>query len=163
MDKIRKSPASLKPLLHNLKINIHDRQKDLPLGKLPVRNAVRELLTHLQVVCDEISVYFVSEKKICALHDQFFKDPTPTDCITFPMDDSDLGEIFICPSTAIAYAKKRGIDPYRETLLYLIHGILHLIGYGDLDPVDRKAMRKMERSCMNHLIKRGISLGSVST
>jgi probable rRNA maturation factor len=163
MDKIRKSPASPKPPPHNLKINIYDRQKDLPLEKLPVRKALRELLGYLQILCDAVSVYFVSKKKICELHNQFFSDPTPTDCITFPMDDSHLGEIFICPATAISYAKKRGIDPYRETLLYLIHGILHLVGYSDLDPADRKAMRKMERSCMDHLIKRGISLGSVST
>lgn len=158
MARTRKSLAFPKPLPHNLKISIYDRQKELPLQKLLIRKAARELLSYLKISCDELSLYFVSEEEICALHDQFFDDPSPTDCITFPLDESHLGEIFICPATALAYANKRKLDPRRETLLYLVHGILHLIGHDDLEPVKRKSMRKMEKLCMAHLKAKGISL-----
>ena len=99
-----------------------------------------------------MGVYFVTMKEICRLHDQFFNDPSPTDCITFPIDldpataDRYLGDIFIAPEAALAYP-----DPYEETTLYLVHGLLHLIGYDDLTPIEKKKMRRKEKSCMRRL------------
>jgi probable rRNA maturation factor len=43
------------------------------------------------------------------------------------------------------------LDPYRETILYLVHGLLHLVGYNDLEPKDKAAMRRKEKSCMRKL------------
>jgi probable rRNA maturation factor len=134
-------------------IQVFDRQKDLKLSKSSVRALVESLLSHLKVVCSEVSVYFVTEKKISALHNQFFQDPTPTDCISFPLDQEHLGEIFICPATAIKYAKKHNLEPYKETTLYLIHALLHLLGYDDLEAKERRTMRKMEKKCMHYLDK----------
>lgn len=96
-------------------------------------------------------MYLVSAKAITELHDEFFDDPTPTDCITFPLDDSHLGELFVCPRAAVEYARKHKLPPYEELTLYLVHGILHCIGYDDLTPNQRRAMRKKEKSCMQFL------------
>lgn len=116
-----------------------------------MRLLVREVLSFLEISPKELAIYFVGEKKISELHEQFFQDPTVTDCITFPIDEEFLGEIFVCPKVALSNAKKRGLDPQKEVLLYVIHGILHLIGYDDLNPKERRSMRKMEKSCMRHL------------
>lgn len=59
-----------------------------------------------------------------------------------------LGDIFISPLAALRFDTAR---PYEETLLYLIHGILHLIGYDDIEPNAKRSMRKMEKKCMDHL------------
>jgi probable rRNA maturation factor len=134
-----------------LKIDLFNNQKDLPIDKSRLRLLVREVLSFLEISPKELAIYFVEEKKISELHEQFFQDPTVTDCITFPIDEEFLGEIFVCPKVALTYAKKRGLDPQKEVLLYVIHGILHLIGYDDLDPKERRSMRKMEKSCMRHL------------
>ena len=142
-----------------LKLHISNKQRSLPLSKPPVKRAVEALCLFLKISCDELSIFFVSTKKICALHAQFFNDPSPTDCITFPIDSSYLGDLFICPDTAILYAEARNEDPYKETLLYIVHGLLHLIGYDDLDPKKRRTMRKMEKKCMDHLNGLGITLG----
>lgn len=134
-----------------MKIHIFNRQKDLPLSKRTIAKIVRSLCSFLSVACDEIGLHFVTPQKIAALHNQFFNDPTPTDCITFPIDKSYLGEIFICPAMALPYP-----DPFRETVLYVVHGLLHLLGYDDLDPKKRRAMRKKEKSCMHHLKDTGL-------
>ncbi len=134
-----------------MKIDLFNNQKDLPIDKSRLRLLVREVLSFLEISPKELAIYFVEEKKISELHEQFFQDPTVTDCITFPIDEEFLGEIFVCPKVALTYAKKRGLDPQKEVLLYVIHGILHLIGYDDLDPKERRSMRKMEKSCMRHL------------
>jgi probable rRNA maturation factor len=141
-----------------LKINIYNRQKALSLSPSLVRRAVVALFDFLDVSCDEISFYFVTEKKISDLHNEHFNDPTPTDCITFPLDNSYLGDIFVCPSVAIQYAKKKNLDPFEETLLYVIHGILHLLDFDDIDPKERSCMRKKEKSCMRHLSSLKVSL-----
>jgi probable rRNA maturation factor len=134
-----------------VKIHIFNQQKDLPLEKRAVRLAVRSTLEFLGASYEEVAVYFVTEKKIASLHLEFFQDPAPTDCISFPIDSKYLGEIFVCPSVAIGYAKKRKLDPYEETSLYIVHGLLHLLGYDDLEEPLRRAMRKKEKSCMRHL------------
>ena len=95
-----------------------------------------------------MSIYFVSEKKIGKLHQEFFDDPSPTDCITFPIDRTYSGDLFICPSIAKRYDTKA---PYQEILLYVVHGLLHLVGYDDLDSKNRRIMRKMEKKCMDRL------------
>jgi len=125
---------------------------------------VRALIDKLKIKCDEISVHFVSTTKICKLHADFFNDPTTTDCITFPVDNSldeqyvVLGEVFVCPKTAIDFSKKYNKDLYEEATLYLVHGILHLLGYDDIDPEDRKKMRKKERFCMKFLKENNLIL-----
>jgi len=136
-------------------IHIHDSQKDLKLSKKAIRSLVKEVLAYLGVNHSEVSFYFVAQKKICALHEQFFQDPSPTDCISFPIDNEHLGEIFICPKAALTFDEK---NPYREIALYMIHGILHCLGFDDLEPKAKRAMRKKEKSCMSLIEKRGITL-----
>ncbi len=143
-----------------MKIHIANHQKELPLQKSSVRKFVQSLLDYLGVDCEEIAIYFVSEKQISDLHGRFFNDPSPTDCISFPIDEQSLGEIFVCPKTALSYAAKKGLDPYEETSLYIVHGVLHLLGYDDLEEKARRSMRKKEKSCMRHLSKLGRSLHS---
>ena len=105
---------------------------------------------------DEITIHLVNKEKISELHAQYFSDPTPTDCISFPLNSIDdtscgylhLGEVFVCPEVAIEYATSHNIPPLQECILYTIHGILHLLGYDDIDEEDRQKMRKAEERCM---------------
>lgn len=140
-----------------MKIEIHNTQKDLKLLKEPVRRVVRAALSFLGMKGDEISIHFVTKEEITALHADYFNDPTLTDCITFPMDTDEtthyrhLGDIFVCPYQALLFAKKRGLDPYEETMLYVVHGLLHLNGFDDLDPKSRKIMKAKEKEVMKML------------
>lgn len=103
-----------------------------------------------QIHCDEVSLHFVTVAEITELHRQYFNDPTPTDCISFPMDDPEdigyrvLGDVFVCPEVARQYVKAHGGDVYRETSLYVIHSLLHLMGYDDIDEEDQRQMRDLE-------------------
>lgn len=139
-------------------ITVHNKQKDLSLSPSQAKKILLTLLKELHVYTNEIIVHFVNETKIAQIHGDFFSDPTPTDCMSFPMDPPRkestenehhiLGEIFVCPKVAIEYAEKNQLDPYIETSLYMIHGFLHLLGYDDLEPIARKKMRSMEKKCL---------------
>src|SRR5262249_2821323 len=107
---------------------------------------------------DEVSVNFVDTETICEIHAEYFDDPSPTDCISFPLDGEEeeyrvLGEIFVCPQTAIEYAEAHGCCPYQETTLYIIHGLLHLIGLDDIYEKDRAEMRRRETRHLENLKK----------
>lgn len=156
--KSQSDRPSQNPIDVSLLISVYNSQKSLKISKSSTRALVQEILSFLKIPFEEISIYFVTSKKIAKLHAEFFDDPTPTDCISFPIDKDHLGEIFVCPEVAIQYAKKHKIDPHQETALYIIHGILHLIGYDDLEKKAKQAMRKKEKSCMRHLDRLKISL-----
>lgn len=147
-----------------MNILIVNEQDSLRLSKVRVRNIIREVLFFKQEPCDELSIHFVDTKTISQLHKDYFDDPSTTDCISFPMDASDevgyrvLGELFVCPQTAIDYCKKKGGDPYVETTLYIVHGILHLLGHDDLEPTAKRRMRREEKKVMTHLTRSNLFL-----
>lgn len=138
-----------------MKVYVKNKQKDLVIPSQTVKEIVRSVLENEKIQCDEVSIHFVSTKSISDLHLQYFQDPTPTDCITFPLDDPTdgeytiLGDVFVCPKTALEYAEKHRTDPYAETTLYIVHGLLHLIGYDDIDKSDKIKIRQAEKKHMN--------------
>lgn len=115
-----------------------------------------------KITCSAVSLFFVTTKRISALHEEFFGDPSTTDCISFPIDTDPLtkerylGDLFIAPATALAYAQKKGVDPYQETTLYLVHGLLHLIGFLDDNPKEKRRMRTRERFHMHFLMQNSL-------
>lgn len=113
---------------------------------------ILELLGKAQV---ELGVYLVNEERICQLHQEYFDDPSFTDCITFPIDREDpkgyLGEVFICPKAALIYTQENGGDPYIELSRYIIHTLLHLLGHDDQSAQERKKMRYLENKYLNLL------------
>ena len=132
-------------------IHILNEQDSIKISSEQVEKLVLQVLEAENCTCDEVSVTFVDTKRICALHEEFFQDDSPTDCISFPMDMEDdetyrvLGEIFVCPQAALDYNPKH---PYEETTLYIIHGLLHLLGYDDIDRKKRALMRNEEKRLM---------------
>ena len=61
------------------------------------------------------------------------------------------GEVIACAGMAEKTAAKFGWSPIDEMVLYMVHGLLHLVGYDDLSPAERRIMRSRERSVLHHL------------
>jgi probable rRNA maturation factor len=170
MEKTVKLQACLKPLWHrNLlkspesKITLYNSQRDFPILLPQVRKAIAFLLRELKISTDEVIIHFVSKKKISSLHKKFFNDPSPTDCISFPIDPLKkskesfhlLGEAFICPKIAVEYSTYHQLDPLEELYRYIVHCLLHFIGYDDLELSQRSRMKKKERVCLKRLYDTG--------
>lgn len=152
-----------------MKISIINRQKDLPVDPKQVKTLFQNLISYKKLKVDELEVHFVSDRKMKKEHLLLFDDPSSTDCITCPVDDpyaldSDycvLGSCLICPKTAIEYAKAHNKDVYLELSLYCVHCFLHLIGFDDIDPCERKKMRAQEKRCLAYLTKMNALLKAV--
>lgn len=151
-------------------VYITNSQKDLAVDETQIERIACQVVQFEGHTFDEASIQLVETKEICSLHDQYFDDPSPTDCISFPMDMDDgegavagyrvLGDVIVCPRTAIEYSVANGLDVYEELTLYIVHGLLHLMGYDDLIEEDIKSMRSAEERHMKNLKKLDLCLRS---
>lgn len=88
---------------------------------------------------DEIDVAIVSDSTIERVHINFMGITGATDVITF-----EHGEIIVSADTATACAKEHGHSVEQELALYITHGFLHLAGYDDMTPRERKRMHTVQ-------------------
>ena len=110
---------------------------------------------HRHDVSGELSIAFMDSSAHCELHGKYLQDYRPTDVITFPadMENGLAGEICVSVDQAKEEAKTRNLSFEYELGLYLIHGWLHLVGFDDLDTVDREIMRMEEQRVIDHVRK----------
>jgi probable rRNA maturation factor len=102
----------------------------------------------------EISILLVDNHAITLLNRKYFAKNRPTDVIAFPQDWEgpspsgkayNLGDVVISTEQASIQAKTYGTTFATELKLLIAHGILHLVGYDDINPKDRDKMREMEK------------------
>lgn len=105
------------------------------------RFALREL--------EEVGVVIVSDRRIAEIHVEFMGIAGPTDVITF-----ETGDIVISAETAQSYAKQYAQPVNHEVALYIIHGLLHLNGYDDLEPRAHRRMHAMQARVMRACLRR---------
>lgn len=86
---------------------------------------------------------------ISRLHAQFLDDPSPTDVLSFVLTRRGgwlEGEIVACAEVAVQVARRLRRLAADELLLYIVHGMLHLVGYDDRTPAEARRMRQQERA-----------------
>ena len=115
----------------------------------------------LEITDSEISLAIVSDKAIAVLHEKWLGISGPTDVLSFNLSSTKNalpsghgkkhkihGEIIASAETASREAHVYSWNAEYELLYYLIHGLLHLVGYDDQTPSERVSMRREERSIM---------------
>ncbi len=122
-----------------------------PLTDPRVRKIARAALAFGKRPDAPISIVFVDDKALARIHGRWLADDRPTDVISFDLGEADggpVGELYISVQRARAQARRRGGRVERELALYIVHGCLHLCGFDDRAPGDRRAMRDAERSVL---------------
>jgi probable rRNA maturation factor len=119
------------------------------------RALLRKILLHTMKDADAggtLSLAVVDEEEMTELNRRFLGRKEPTDVLSFPMQDEDesdmFGEIVVCADVAAREAAARKTPYDTELALYALHGLLHLLGYDDGTPAQRKRMRQREREIM---------------
>ncbi len=92
----------------------------------------------------ELSITFVSEEQIKELNQQYRNKDEVTDVLSFPIDQELLGEIVIAFQVAQRQAEEYNHSLERELGYLIVHGILHILGYGHKNSQDKKSMRSKE-------------------
>jgi probable rRNA maturation factor len=82
----------------------------------------------------EVEIVVVDDKEMKALNRTYHHVRGTTDVLSFNLADPGepiCAEIIICADEAVRQARQRRERPQREFLLYVVHGLLHLLGYDD--------------------------------
>lgn len=96
-----------------------------------------------------VSLLLTGDREIARLHAEFLDDPTPTDVISFDVDGG--AELVVSVDTARRVAEQKGHAARAEVALYVVHGLLHVMGWDDLQPKARAEMRAAEAAVMRTL------------
>jgi probable rRNA maturation factor len=96
----------------------------------------------------EVRAAVVSDGEMAAAHEKFCGIPGTTDVLTFDESPEASGvldvDILVCLDEARRQGQALGHPPERELLLYIVHGVLHCLGYDDHDEASAEAMHRRE-------------------
>ncbi len=130
-------------------ITVKNFQKRISIKAASVEKTIRSILRASGVSAAELTFVFVSRQKIAALNLQFLGRSYATDVLAFDLRESPRdrlrGDIIISTDAVIKQAEQFGQSVRRELELYMVHGILHLLGFDDHSPKDIARMRAEEQ------------------
>ena len=150
------------------------RRVNLPLLRRIARVLLERLLGLQRY---ELGVRLVARAEMIRLNRQFLNHEGSTDVITFDYhanarrarrlprsvaahcqargdaDPAIHGEIFICMDDAVAQARQFHTTWQSELIRYLAHGVLHLLGYEDLNPAARRRVKREENRLLRALAR----------
>jgi probable rRNA maturation factor len=134
-----------------IQIAVADNQDSNPVDDQLVNRieiAVRKIASDFGFVRGEVSIAVFDDSSIQTINRDYLEHDWPTDVITFPLESDDdwiEGEIVVSRETADRVAVDLPWTGDDELLLYVIHGMLHLVGFDDTDEDLRRQMKDAER------------------
>jgi len=143
-----------------LQIEISSRIQ-LPFSKSRLELFCKKILHSLKFKKADLSLLFVRDTAMREWHWKLMKDPSTTDVLSvsqyeegsnesFPNPLVSIGDVIVCVDEARRQARQAGCSVKEELGRYVVHGILHCIGYDDLKPHDCKKMWALQE----RLVKR---------
>lgn len=135
----------------DLRLRITDRFKPRTDREF-VAKVVRAALEFTGRVDCEVSILLTDDDEIARVHGEFLDDPTPTDVMSFDLDDSI--ELIISVECARREAERLQHTIRAELALYVVHGLLHACDYDDHDAAERERMRAAEREVLARIGQR---------
>ncbi len=120
-----------------MKVNIFNDSDSLSIDKKKIVNLVKKVAKEEKFTVHELNIVIADNKYLKKLNKIFFKKNRPTNVISFNM--GEISEIYISCDKL-----KNNDDLY----YYIIHGLLHIIGY---DHRTKKENTIMNNKCVQYL------------
>jgi rRNA maturation RNase YbeY len=117
----------------------------------------------LSKVCDsegktlgELSLIFTSDEYLLNMNKEHLEHDYYTDIITFDYTEGDIvsGDLFISVDRVNDNASSLNVSRETELNRVVVHGTLHLIGYGDKSEAEAKVMREKENYYLTEIVSR---------
>ena len=141
------------------------RARTVPVDTRQLRRIARHLLAELLALEKfELGVHLVRAPEMTRINETFLQHEGATDVITFDYADHGsritdcalYGELFICFDVAVSQAREFRTTWPGEVVRYLVHGVLHLQGFDDHRPADRRKMKREENRLVRALRRPGV-------
>jgi len=140
-----------------VKVAIKNLQKRIPINPKRIIKTVLKILSIEGIrKSGEITVCFVNDRRIKELNLKYLGKNNPTDVIAFDVTepkrpDKIFADIVISTDRAIDNAGAFHTTPLFELYLYVIHGVLHILGYDDQKRKHKLLMQKKEELLLENL------------
>lgn len=142
-----------------MKIEIDNRQNNVRINKKEIGRVAKAALRQLGLPEESVvSLSLVSPAEIKKINKLYFGRNSFTDVIAIEPGGQRtdiykhyIGDIVICPDIARSNSKRFNTSVKKEIALYIIHGILHLSGYNDINKKRRLMMQRKEKEILNKL------------
>ena len=134
-------------------VEIANLQKHYEINKSKIKKVVKVVLNK-EVKSAKLSIAFVDNEEIKRLNERFLGSNEVTDVIAFPLNNKEdilSGEIVVSVETAVEVANRKKSNVEGEIILYLVHGILHLLGYNDNNKKNATIMHEKESEILAFL------------
>jgi rRNA maturation RNase YbeY len=158
-------------------ILVSNRQRTKKVNTRLLKQIVTDLLAELEIAEADLGIALVGAKEMARVNRQFLQHEGSTDVITFDYSDfvsDDVwslknkklepphagscnfihGELFISVDDAVKQAREFKTSWQSELVRYVVHGVLHLLGYDDLKPALRRKLKREENRLLRLLAKR---------
>ena len=113
---------------------------------------IQNILYDESYVDENINYIFCSDDYLHQINLEYLEHDTLTDIITFDNSEEEghiEADIFISVERVEDNAVRHN-NPFADELhRVMIHGILHIMGYGDKTDEEKKAMREKEDACLS--------------
>ncbi|MCX5684712.1 MAG: rRNA maturation RNase YbeY [Planctomycetota bacterium] len=136
------------------KIEITDLQDHVRLDRKQILQIIRRVIKEEGRSAKSLSIVLTDNRHMRDLNREYLGHDSLTDVISFPLEDLDWptgqansginGEIIASAELACQQAQSTNTDPRAELMLYLVHGLLHLMGYDDRKPDQARRMHARE-------------------
>lgn len=120
--------------------------KKIGVSKKRLLNIITLAVPKNKIVPREVSLIFVSAKKMRRLNKTYRGRDKATNILTF-----EEGDIVLCPQVIKAEIKKYSFTQKYWMTRLIVHGILHLAGYDHKNSNDRKVMEEWEDKILQEL------------
>jgi probable rRNA maturation factor len=134
-------------LANPYQIALSNQQSRHPVDEAQLTEAASAVLQDSAFSSAAISLAVVDDETIHELNRRHLDHDWPTDVLSFVLeDDGDHleGEVIMSADTAVTAADELGHSAAEEQLLYVIHGMLHLVGHDDKSEAAAQEMRTAE-------------------
>lgn len=120
---------------------------DLPLSEEQIQQLTSSVCSGEEKDFLMIEAVYVDENEIISINQEYLDRSYITDIITFSYNEEDEpleGTLYMCAPRIAEQAGEFDQMLSKEFARILIHGVLHLCGYDDSDPVSKEHMSTLE-------------------
>lgn len=112
-----------------------------------------------QTTIQLLNIVFCSDDYLYQMNVDYLDHDTYTDIITFPYSDPEsgapiAGDLFISVDRVRENATTFSVSFEEELFRVMIHGVLHLLGFGDKTPEEATIIRQKENESLQLLLDR---------
>lgn len=126
-----------------------DRKTDsVPFAPRRIRQLVRSICRRFRIRRANVDLAITDDSGIRRVNRRYFASSAITDCISFDLSDrfdpARCFAIVVNAELARRQARLRGHSPRAELALYIVHGILHQLGFDDRTIAEARRMHREE-------------------